>query len=166
MVGGFNHNFCYKEQTYHVQTEDSGVKKAQITSLLYKGGTILARTTTSYAEIMEVTDLAVQVEIRMKEQHKKMLYDLKAGCYDSQIANLAVHADGIAGEQQQSEAVSPVAEAAKTESARRVEAQQPTAVNCQPARVRPAVADKKIVPAAADPELAQLVRAYLSAARQ
>ncbi len=88
MVGGFNHNFCYKEQMFHIQTEDSGVKKAQITSLLYHGGVILARQTTSYSEIVGAADLAVRVETLMKEQHKQMLRDLKSGNFDEQIARL------------------------------------------------------------------------------
>lgn len=88
MVGGFNHNFCYKEQMFHIQTEDSGAKKAQITSLLYHGGVILARQTTSYSEIVGAADLAVRVETLMKEQHKQMLRDLKGGNFDAQIAHL------------------------------------------------------------------------------
>ncbi|OQY22581.1 MAG: hypothetical protein B6I37_06950 [Desulfobacteraceae bacterium 4572_35.2] len=85
MVGGFNHNFRYKEQIFHVQTEDSGVKKSEITTLLYSGGTILARQTTSYAELSPNASLAEQVELRMKDQHKQMLRQLKSGHYDTYI---------------------------------------------------------------------------------
>ena len=88
MVGGFNHNFLYKEQMYHVQTEDSGVKKSQITTLLYCGGTILARHTSSYADISQGDDFAAVVELRMKEQHKQMLRELKKGCHDERIAEM------------------------------------------------------------------------------
>ena len=87
MVGGFNHNCCYKEQIYHVQTEDSGVKKAAITTLLYSGGTILARKTSSYPDILEHADLNAEVEVRMKEQHKQMMRDLKDGCFDDRLPN-------------------------------------------------------------------------------
>ncbi|OQY18022.1 MAG: hypothetical protein B6I36_07930 [Desulfobacteraceae bacterium 4572_35.1] len=86
MVGGFNHNFCYKEQTFHVQTEDSGVKKSEITTLLYSGGTILARVTTSYADILKHKNMEGEVETRMKEQHKQMMRDLKNGCLDDRLA--------------------------------------------------------------------------------
>ena len=44
---GFNHNIRYKGQLYHVQTEDCGLKKANIVTLLYRGGTILNSKKTS-----------------------------------------------------------------------------------------------------------------------
>ncbi len=36
MVVGFNHNFRYKGEVYHVQTEDGGLKSPNIVTLLYK----------------------------------------------------------------------------------------------------------------------------------
>jgi len=88
MVGGFNHNFSYKGQTYHVQTEDSGVPRAQITTLLYRAGSIIARETTVYTGICAETDLASRVEELMKEQHRAMLKSLKDGMFDAKIAQL------------------------------------------------------------------------------
>lgn len=86
MVGGFNHNFSYKGQTYHVQTEDSGVPRARITTLLYRAGSIIARETTDYSSICPEDDLASKVEELMKEQHRSMLKSLKAGEFDAKIA--------------------------------------------------------------------------------
>jgi len=88
MVGGFNHNFRYKDQVFHVQTEDSGNKKSEITTLLYSGGTILARNTTSYADLVRDKLHAEYVELRMKDQHKQMLRELKDGHYDDRISEL------------------------------------------------------------------------------
>ena len=88
MVGGFNHNFSYKGQTYHVQTEDSGVPKAHITTLLYQAGSIIARETTDYTSICVEADLASRVEQLMKEQHRAMLKGLKDGVFDAKIAQL------------------------------------------------------------------------------
>ncbi len=51
MVVGFNHNFRYQGEVYHIQTEDSGMLSPNIVTLLYQGGTILASKKTSYADI-------------------------------------------------------------------------------------------------------------------
>lgn len=85
MVVGFNHNFRYKGEVYHIQTEDSGVKSPNIVTLLYQGGTILASKKTSYADIAKVDNLDQVVEELMKEQHKEMLRKLKAGEFDAVI---------------------------------------------------------------------------------
>jgi hypothetical protein len=89
MVIGFNHNFCYKGRSYHVQTEDSGLKNPHITTLLYKGGTILASKKTSYAHITTADDLDKKVKEMMKEQHKEMLRRLKDGEFDAVIEEIA-----------------------------------------------------------------------------
>jgi len=85
MVVGFNHNFRYKGDVYHIQTEDSGVRSPNIVTLLYQGGTILASKKTSYADITRIDNLEQVVEELMKEQHKNMLRSLKAGEFDGAI---------------------------------------------------------------------------------
>jgi hypothetical protein len=85
MVVGFNHNFRYKGEVYHIQTEDSGVRSPNIVTLLYQGGTILGSKKTSYADIAKVDNLDQVVEELMKEQHKEMLRSLKAGEFDAVI---------------------------------------------------------------------------------
>jgi len=86
MVVGFNHNFRYKGELYHIQTEDSGLKSPNIVTLLYHGGTILGSKKTSYADIAKVDNLDQVVEELMKEQHKQMLRSLKSGEYDEVIS--------------------------------------------------------------------------------
>jgi len=85
MVVGFNHNFRYKGELYHVQTEDGGLKSPNIVTLLYCGGTILASQKTSYADITKVDNLEQVVEELMKEQHKEMLRRLKDGEFDERL---------------------------------------------------------------------------------
>jgi hypothetical protein len=82
MVVGFNHNVQYKGEVFHIQTEDSGINNPHIITLLYRGGTILASKKTSYADIIKIESLDQVVEELMKEQHKEMLRNLKAGQYD------------------------------------------------------------------------------------
>lgn len=88
MIVGFNHNFLYRGEVYHVQTEDGGLKSPNIVTLLYQGGTILASKKTSYSDIMRVDNLEKVVEDLMKEQHKEMLRRLRAGEFDDAIQRL------------------------------------------------------------------------------
>jgi hypothetical protein len=93
MVGGFNHNFRYKGRVFHVQTEDGGSRHPHIVTLLYEGGTILASSRTSYADLLGADDLRPLVEERMKYQHQDMLkrlrsgeFDARAGCAEGSVA--------------------------------------------------------------------------------
>ncbi|MGW8311876.1 MAG: hypothetical protein ACWGOL_01445 [Desulfuromonadales bacterium] len=97
MVVGFNHNFRYKGEVYHIQTEDSGIRSPNIVTLLYQGGTILASKKTSYADITRVDNLERVVEELMKEQHKEMLRGLKAGKFDAAIERFLAARKGTPG---------------------------------------------------------------------
>ena len=82
MVLGFNHNVRYRGDLFHVQTEDSGVANPNITTLLYRGGMIIASRKMSYGDIIKFEGLERLVEELMKEQHKGMLRSLKNGEFD------------------------------------------------------------------------------------
>jgi hypothetical protein len=88
MIGGFNHNFIYQGELYHVQTEDSGAKNARIVTLLFRDGTILASERNSYSDLVGREDLPRLVEERMRNQHKEMMHRLKDGEYDDVISRL------------------------------------------------------------------------------
>lgn len=89
MVGGFNHNFHYKGELFHIQTEDGGQKNPRIVTQLFRGGTVLGSQKQSYDELLGLVDLSQQVESRMQEQHKEMLRRLRSGEFDDKIAALA-----------------------------------------------------------------------------
>lgn len=82
MVSGFNHNIRYRGVVFHIQTEDSGIAKPQITTLLYRNGTIVASKKTDYSDIIRIDSLEKVVEDLMKEQHKDILRRLKSGEFD------------------------------------------------------------------------------------
>jgi len=82
MVLGFNHNVRYRGDLFHVQTEDSGAATPNITTLLYRGGEIIASRKTNYGDIIKFEGLNQLVEELMKEQHKEMLRSLKSGEFD------------------------------------------------------------------------------------
>jgi len=100
MVTGYNHNIVYKGVAFHIQTEDSGIRNPLITTLLYRGGSIIASKKTDYSDIIMVEMLEKVVEDLMKEQHKDMLRRLKSGEFDSRI----VPAPEVASPQQTSQA--------------------------------------------------------------
>jgi hypothetical protein len=93
MVVGFNHNIRYKDEIFHIQTEDGGVKNPFITTLLYLGGTIIASKKTGYADIIKAEMLDQVVEDLMKEQHKEMLRRLKSGEFDDRAFSGSRSAD-------------------------------------------------------------------------
>jgi hypothetical protein len=90
MVPGFNTDFKYRGQTFHVQTEDNGVANPVVVSLLYHKGAILASRRTSYRELLEKTDCTEQLKELMKSQHKALMRELLAGAYDAKLPGAAV----------------------------------------------------------------------------
>lgn len=86
---GYNHNINYKQQTFHVQTEDSGLKNPHIVTLLYKDGVILGSQKISYKDALQVDQLDGLVEDLMKAQHKRMMYRLRNGEFDDKIFGTA-----------------------------------------------------------------------------
>lgn len=96
MVLGFNHNVRYKDEVFHIQTEDSGVKNPHIITLLYRGGVIISSQKTNYADRLGEENLPRVVEGLMKEQHKEMLRRLKSGEFDSRAFSVATTAGAAA----------------------------------------------------------------------
>jgi len=139
MVVGFNHNFRYKNEMFHVQTEDGGLKSPNIITLLYRGGTILASKKTSYADIIKTANLDQVVEELMKEQHKEMLRRLKDGEFDEVIEARRPGASAMASS---GDSVTPPAVAP---------APQPVAPVPEPVEVVPTVAEKPFTAPAEKP---------------
>ena len=90
MIVGFNHNITYRSASFHVQTEDGGLNRPQLVTLLYHGGTIISSKKTSYADIIKVDNLDLVVEELAKEQHKDMLRRVTKGEFDQKIVDLGI----------------------------------------------------------------------------
>lgn len=83
---GFNNNVKHKGRIFHVQTEDSGIKRPHIvTHLFADGGRILKSTRTDYSEHLGRKDMPAVVRRMMKEQHKAMFIALRDGQLDDVI---------------------------------------------------------------------------------
>jgi hypothetical protein len=162
MVVGFNHNFRYQGELYHVQTEDSGVRNPHIVTLLYTGGSIIASRKTSYAHLLQSDNLEKQVEEIMKAQHREMLRRLRDGELDGLIARAARVAPADAPATQAKPASPPtpaVPRAAPPESAKTAKPASAAAV-VRPAPAAP-VAEAAVAPPAAEPPKERVVEVSL-----
>jgi len=82
MVPGFNTDFKYRGETYHVQTEDNGVGNPVVVSLLYHKGAILASRRTPYHDLAGKPGFEQELMGLMKSQHKDLMRALLSGAYD------------------------------------------------------------------------------------
>lgn len=79
MIYGFNTDVVHDGVVYHVQTEDMGEKAAQIVSLVYRRGEILANKRTGYEDLLgKDFDESVLAE-RLQRQHKLICAAIVAG---------------------------------------------------------------------------------------
>ena len=90
MVPGFNTDFKYRGETYHVQTEDNGVGNPVVVTLLYHKGAILASRRTPYQELVGKPGFEQELMGLMKNQHKELMRALLAGAYDRNGAAPAI----------------------------------------------------------------------------
>ena len=78
MITGFNTDIEYQGTTYHVQTEDKGLAKPLILSLVYHRGTILASKRSPYDDLLKNFDEKILAE-RLQKQHQLICAAIRAG---------------------------------------------------------------------------------------
>lgn len=79
MITGFNTDIVYQGITYHIQTEDKGLKTPLILSLVYDRGTILASKRSPYNDLLEGGFDEKELTDRLHKQHKLMCAAVRAG---------------------------------------------------------------------------------------
>lgn len=79
MKSGFNTDIKFGGVTYHIQTEDKGLKSPLIISLVYDGGTILASKRSPYDDLIESGTVNSDLEARVARQHKLICAAVRAG---------------------------------------------------------------------------------------
>jgi hypothetical protein len=88
---GFNNNVKYKNQTFHIQTEDSGLDKPHvITHLFADGGRVIKSHKRTYASEVARPDVAPYVRQLMKGQQLEMALGLREGRFDAIIEGKAM----------------------------------------------------------------------------
>ena len=79
MITGFNTDIEYEGVTYHVQTEDKGLSRPVILSLVYDRGTILASKRASYEDMLGEDFSERALAERLHKQHRLICAAIKAG---------------------------------------------------------------------------------------
>jgi hypothetical protein len=79
MITGFNTDVQHEGQVYHVQTEDRGQNNPVLESLVYIGGTIVAKKLTPYAEQLSQGADEQMIAGLLKRQHQVMIAAIKTG---------------------------------------------------------------------------------------
>ncbi len=88
---GFNNNIKFRDQVFHVQTEDSGLDKQHIiTHLFADGGRIIKSHKRTYSDAVSRPDVTAYVRSLMKGQHLEMALMLREGVFDEVIAGRAM----------------------------------------------------------------------------
>ncbi len=81
---GFNNNIKFRDQVFHVQTEDSGLDQPHIvTHLFADGGRVVKSHKRSYAGEVDRADISEYVRGLMKAQHLEMVAILRDGRFDA-----------------------------------------------------------------------------------
>lgn len=89
MITGYNTDVRHGSRVYHVQTEDKGLSNPRIETLIYVGGEILDSYRSSYEELTATPPVPeAAIQIRMDEQHKAIIRDIKNGKYDTTPSDL------------------------------------------------------------------------------
>ena len=79
MITGFNTDVRHEGHVYHVQTEDGGEDNPMFESLVYIGGTVVAKKLTPYPEPMNEDAREVTLASLLKRQHQVIIAAIKAG---------------------------------------------------------------------------------------
>jgi hypothetical protein len=89
MISGFNTDVQHEGHVYHVQTEDCGVDNPAFESLVYVGGTIVAKKRTPYSEQLSTGATEDAIASLLKRQHQVMIAAIKAGRINDLIRHTA-----------------------------------------------------------------------------
>jgi hypothetical protein len=93
MVFGHNTNIKLGNVTYHVQTENRGATLALIDTTVYFLGRVLHRRTNNYYDLLPLNDDSEQaLKLRLDEQHRTVLEEMRNGTLDLALPPAALAA--------------------------------------------------------------------------
>jgi hypothetical protein len=102
MSSGFNTDVRVGERVFHVQTEDRGPSHPSIDTAVYQNGRILHRRSSSYEQFVSTPDFTPEtLRLRVEDQHRAMIEELRSGGLDAEIAAAAEDAARAGGIQVQ-----------------------------------------------------------------
>src|SRR5215831_11506373 len=89
MITGFNTDVQHGGRVYHVQTEDRGQEHPFFESLVYVGGTIVAKKRTPYRDQVDQGATEEAIAQLLRRQHQVVIAAIKAGRIDDLIRHTA-----------------------------------------------------------------------------
>jgi hypothetical protein len=81
MIVGYNTDIKYRNEVFHIQTEDKGQGNPTIETLVYLHGEILLSRRLSYAHLLAAPEHNKKVKALMKNQHDQICTELKGGSF-------------------------------------------------------------------------------------
>ena len=82
MIFGFNTEITYKGEKFHIQTEDRGLQRPVIETLVYRGGEIVFSRKINYSFLIGRKDLKERVKEKLKNQHETIIKEIENGLHD------------------------------------------------------------------------------------
>ena len=79
MIIGFNTDIKYRNEVFHIQTEDKGENNPTVETLVYHNGEILLSRRIAYSHLMKQADARKRIKSMMKTQHDQVISELKGG---------------------------------------------------------------------------------------
>ena len=128
MITGFNTDVQYEGHVYHVQTEDRGEGNPVLESLVYVGGTVIARKRTPYSDKLDEGAGEDVIASLLKKQHQVIIAAIKAGRINDLVRLSAKEKEAArAAEANRPEATRPPLEERPTVRELTIPAQTPAA---------------------------------------
>ena len=87
MISGFNTDVKHEGCVYHVQTEERGGANPVLESLVYIGGTIVAKKATPYSDRLKQGATEDMIASLLKRQHRVIIAAIKAGRVEELISH-------------------------------------------------------------------------------
>src|SRR5256885_2103267 len=100
MITGFNTDVPHEGRVYHVQTEDRRAGDPMFESLVYIGGSIVAKKLTPYSDKLSEGATEETLASLLKRQHQVIIAAIKAG----RIEDLIQHTNKTGEESQKKRA--------------------------------------------------------------
>lgn len=86
MIVGYNTDIKYRNEVFHIQTEDKGQNNPTIETLVYLHGEILLSRRLSYAHLLATAEKNKAIKSLMKSQHDQVCSELKGGNFSHLLA--------------------------------------------------------------------------------
>jgi len=86
MLPGYNTNVSHQGSSYHIQTEDGGESSPYITTVVYRGGAIVAQKKSNYSHLLSSGNYLKELRLMIQAQHRLVMARLLSGEFEGSPA--------------------------------------------------------------------------------